>query len=165
MDHLLAAGVHGLLANGTMGGFAFLRDEEQLRSIATTVETVALLRQRIPRFRGIEVSNQDCVNLQTLIELMRPDPQFTIFTGSEFLIVVALQMGCHAGLHRVTAIDHGSGLVHDGLRGGVLELRSNIDVRIGHQLDHHDADHLLLGVHPKERSVRAAPAVAAIGPQ
>ena len=185
VDHLLTAGVHGVLANGTMGGFAFLRDEEQLRSIATTVEaisgripvigglgetstaravplarqiaaqgvdaisllppfyyyasqdqliayfsdiaaavdlplylydnpaltknhihpeTVALLRQRIPRFCGIKVSNQDCVNLQTLIELMRPDPQFTIFTGSEFLIVVALQMGCHGfvgGLHNL----------------------------------------------------------------
>jgi len=31
--YLLDAGVNGLLANGTMGGFAFLTDEEQLRAI------------------------------------------------------------------------------------------------------------------------------------
>jgi 4-hydroxy-tetrahydrodipicolinate synthase len=38
--YLLAAGVHGIFANGSMGGFAVLTDDEQLRSIATTVSEV-----------------------------------------------------------------------------------------------------------------------------
>ena len=185
VTHLVDAGVHGLLSNGTMGGFAFLRDEEQLRSIATTVETVngripvigglgdtstsravsrakeiqrlgvdaisilppfyfyatqqhlikyfsdiaaavtvpiylydnpvltknnihpetiAELRSRIPHLHGVKVSNQDCANLQTLIDLMRGDSEFSILTGSEFLIVVGLQMGCAGcvgGLHNI----------------------------------------------------------------
>jgi 4-hydroxy-tetrahydrodipicolinate synthase len=183
--YLVSAGVHGILANGTMGGFAFLTDDEQIKSIATTVEavggkipvigglgetstvravrmakriaaqgvdaisilppyyyfatqdnliswfsdiaaavdlpiylyenpvmtknyiqpaTIAALRSRIPHIKGIKVSNQDYVNLQTLIELMRADTEFSILTGSEFLIVVALQMGCHGcvgGLHNI----------------------------------------------------------------
>lgn len=185
VTYLMDAGVHGLLSNGTMGGFAFLRDEEQLRSIATTVETVngkipvlgglgdtstsravarakeierlgvdaisilppfyfyatqthlikyfsdiaaavsvpvylydnpvltknnihpetiAELRSRIPHLHGVKESNQDCANLQTLIELMRGDEEFSILTGSEFLIVVGLQMGCSGcvgGLHNI----------------------------------------------------------------
>ena len=32
-QYLLQAGVAGILANGTMGGFAFLTDEEQLRAL------------------------------------------------------------------------------------------------------------------------------------
>ena len=175
--YLVDAGVHGILANGTMGGFAFLPDDQQLRSISTTVdavnrrvpvigglgetstvravkmakriaaegvdalsllppfyyyatqehllayfsdiasaidlplflydnpvmtknhihpETVAKLRDRIPHLAGIKVSNQDFANLQTLVELMRADTGFSILTGSEFLIVAALQMGCQA---------------------------------------------------------------------
>jgi len=35
---LLSAGVHGILANGTMGGFAFLTDEEQIRAISIVVD-------------------------------------------------------------------------------------------------------------------------------
>jgi 4-hydroxy-tetrahydrodipicolinate synthase len=183
--YLLEGGVHALLANGTMGGFAFLTDDQQIRSIETTVEvvsrripvigglgetstaravamakrietagvdaistlppfyyfatqdhliayfseiaaavdlplflydnpvmtknhirpeTVAILRSQIPRMSGIKVSNQDFVNLQTLIELMRVDVEFSIFTGSEFLIFAALQTGCHGcvgGLHNI----------------------------------------------------------------
>ena len=38
--HVLNGGVHALLANGSMGGFAFLTNAEQLRSISTTVEEV-----------------------------------------------------------------------------------------------------------------------------
>lgn len=182
---LLDGGVHALLANGTMGGFAFLTNDQQIRSIETTVEaveqkvpvigglgetstaravalakrieaagvdaismlppfyyfatqdhliayfseiaaavdlplflydnpvmtknhiqpeTVAKLRRQIPRISGIKVSNQDFVNLQALIDLMRDDAEFSIFTGSEFLIVAALQLGCHGcvgGLHNI----------------------------------------------------------------
>lgn len=201
--YLVDAGVHGILANGTMGGFAFLKNEEQLRSIATTVEavngrvpvmgglgetstsravamakeiaaqgvdalsmlppfyfygtqdhlmayfseiaaavdipvylydnpvltknpihpeTIAKLRSRIPHLRGIKVSNQDCVNLQNILTLMKGDEEFSILTGSEFLIVVALQMGCHGcvgGLHNVCpriAVE-----LYEAYRGGDLE--------------------------------------------
>ena len=183
--YLVEAGVHGILANGTMGGFAFLSDVQQLHSISTTVgavngripvigglgetstaravkmakriaaegvdalsllppfyylatqehliayfsdiaaavdlplflydnpvmtknhiepATIATLRSRTPHLVGIKVSNQDYANLQALVELMRADARFSILTGSEFLIVVALQMGCHGfvgGLHNI----------------------------------------------------------------
>jgi dihydrodipicolinate synthase/N-acetylneuraminate lyase len=182
--YLLDAGVNGLLANGTMGGFAFLTDEEQLRAISIVVsevngtipvmgcigetstsrairkakqiaregvthltvlapfyffttqenlrsffldvaaatdlplflydnpvmtknsidpETVANLRQAIPHLAGIKESNQDCVNLQKVIDLNQSEA-FSILTGSEFLIFVGLQMGCDGfvgGLHNI----------------------------------------------------------------
>ncbi|HWQ54993.1 MAG TPA: dihydrodipicolinate synthase family protein [Bryobacteraceae bacterium] len=173
--YLVDAGVHGILSNGSMGGFAFLADDEQIRSVATTVaeangavpvigglgetstsravrmarrivaegvdylsvlppfyffatqeqliayfseiaaavdvpvflydnpvmtknniqpETVAELRRRVPRIVGIKVSNQDAVNLQNLLTLMKGDREFAVLTGSEFLVVMGLQMGC-----------------------------------------------------------------------
>jgi len=182
--YLVDAGVNAILANGTMGGFAFLTDEEQVRAVSVVVsevngaipvmggigetstsravrkakqiaqegvthltilapyyffatqdnlhaffseiaaavdlpiflydnpvltknsihpETVARLRQEIPHLVGIKESNQDCVNLQKLIELNASD-DFSILTGSEFLIVVGLQMGCDGfvgGLHNI----------------------------------------------------------------
>lgn len=185
VQHLLGGGVHGLFANGSMSGFAFLTDAEQMQAIETVLEesggkvpvmaglgetgtsravpraremarsgvdylsilppffffaqqehliayfseiasavdlpiliydnpsatknpvrpeTVAELRRRIPNIAGIKESNQDCVNLQKLIELMRGDENFSILTGSEFLILVGLQMGidgCVGGLHNL----------------------------------------------------------------
>lgn len=182
--YLVDAGVNGILANGTMGGFAFLTDEEQIRAVSIVVsevggaipvmggvgetstsravrkarqiaaegvthltllppyyffasqdhlygyfcdvaaavnlplfiydnpimtknhvqpETVARLRTDVPNIVGIKESNQDCLNLQKLIEL-NTAPGFSILTGSEFLIVVGLQMGCDGfvgGLHNV----------------------------------------------------------------
>jgi len=182
--YLVDAGVDGILANGTMGGFAFLTDEEQIRAVSVVVsevdgaipvmggigetsssravrkareiaregvthitilppyyffatqdnlyaffsevaaavdlpvflydnpaltknhihpETVARLRQDIPHLVGIKESNQDCANLLKLIELNGGD-DFSILTGSEFLIVVGLQMGCDGfvgGLHNI----------------------------------------------------------------
>ena len=183
--YLLAARVHGLFANGSMSGFAFLTDEEQLRAVATIVsevngavpvmggvgetstsravqkaraiaregvthltvlppfyflatqehltayfseiasavdlplflydnpvltkcsllpETVDALRRRIPNIVGIKVSDQDCANLQNLLHLTRDGSGFSVLTGSEFLILVALQMGCDGcvgGLHNI----------------------------------------------------------------
>jgi len=183
--YLIDAGVHGILANGTMGGFAFLTDEEQIRAISIVVEevngvipvmgglgetstsravrkakqiakegvthlsilppfyfyatqehhlayfseiaaavdlpiflydnpvltknpilpeTVVELRRRIPAIAGIKESNQDIFNLQTLLDLTSGEEDFSVLTGSEFLIVVALQMGCSGfvgGLHNV----------------------------------------------------------------
>jgi len=182
--YLLDAGVSGILANGTMGGFAFLTDEEQIRAISIVVsevngtvpvmggigetstsravrkakeivregvdhltvltpfyfpatqenlysyfsdvaaavdlpiflydnpvmtknnihpETVLRLREDIPHIVGIKESNQDCINLQKLLELNSSD-NFSILTGSEFLIVVGLEMGCDGfigGLHNI----------------------------------------------------------------
>lgn len=184
--YLLDAGVHGILANGTMGGFAFLTDEEQIRAISIVVsevngaipvmgglgetstsravckakqiaregvthisvlppfyfftaqehliayyseiaaavdlpifvydnptltknpihpQTVAELRRSIPNIVGIKESNQDCSNLQCLLALMKSESEFSVLTGSEFLIVVGLQMGCDgftAGLHNLS---------------------------------------------------------------
>lgn len=183
--YLISAEVHGILANGSMGGFAFLTDEEQIRAISIVVEevngvvpvmgglgetstsravrkakqiaregvthlsilppfyfyatqehlvayfseiaaavdlpiflydnpvltknpihpeTVVELRRRIPAIAGIKESNQDIFNLQTLIDLTSDEEDFSVLTGSEFLIVVALQMGCSGfvgGLHNV----------------------------------------------------------------
>lgn len=182
--YLVDAGVNGLLANGSMGGFAFLSDDDQARAVSVVVsevngaipvmgcigetgtrrailkakqiaregvthltflapfyflatqenlrsffmdvaaatdlpvflydnpvltknhihpETVAALRHKIPHLAGIKESKEDCVNLQKLIELNRSE-SFSILTGSEFLILVGLQMGCDGfvgGLHNL----------------------------------------------------------------
>jgi 4-hydroxy-tetrahydrodipicolinate synthase len=182
--YLVDAGVNGILANGTMGGFAFLTDEEQIRAVSIVVsevngqipvmgcigetstsrairkakqiakegvdqltilapyyffatqdnlynyfsdiagavdlpvylydnpvmtknhihpETVARLRADVSHIVGIKESNQDYTNLQKLIDLNKSD-DFCILTGSEFLIVVGLQMGCDGfigGLHNI----------------------------------------------------------------
>lgn len=50
LDFLLAAGVDGLFANGSMGGFAFLADDVQLDTIAATVTHVD---GRVPVFAGV----------------------------------------------------------------------------------------------------------------
>ncbi|MHB1022216.1 MAG: dihydrodipicolinate synthase family protein [Acidobacteriaceae bacterium] len=183
--YLLDAGCHGLFANGSMSGFAFLSDREQSRAIATVVETaeakvpvmaglgemsttravqrareiaslgvthitllspifyiaqqehliryfsdiaaavdlpivlydnpvltknpihpetILELRQRVPNLVGVKESNQDCVNLQRLLDLTKGDESFSVLTGSEFLIVVGLQMGvdgCVGGVHNI----------------------------------------------------------------
>jgi 4-hydroxy-tetrahydrodipicolinate synthase len=203
-QYLLQAGVSAILANGTMGGFAFLTDDEQLRAVSIIVdevngtvpvlggvgetstsravrkakqirecgvtylsvlppyyfyatqphliaffseiasavdlpiflydnpvmtknpihpETVAELRRRIPKIVGIKESNQDCVNLQTLLELTGGDEEFSILTGSEFLIVVALQMGCSGfvgGLHNLCP--HLAVALYKAFREGKLEV-------------------------------------------
>lgn len=183
--YLLDAGVHGLFVNGSMGGFAFMTDTEQVRAIATVAsetngavpvmaglgdtstsravaqarriaregvdfltvlppfffmatqqhlkayfseiaaavdlpillydnpvltknpilpETIAELRTSVPHIVGIKESNQDCINLQTVLRLVGGDPDFSVLTGSEFLAFVHLQMGvdgCIGGLYNV----------------------------------------------------------------
>ena len=51
--YLIEAGVNALLANGSMGGFAFLTDEEQVRSVAITVSEV---NKAIPVIGGPSLS-------------------------------------------------------------------------------------------------------------
>jgi 4-hydroxy-tetrahydrodipicolinate synthase len=191
--YLLAAGVDAIFANGSMGGFAFLTDDEQIRSIAATVAevnravpvigglgetstsravrmarrivaegvdylsvlppfyflatqehliaffsevaaaadipillydnpaltknpiqpaTIAKLQQDIPHLAGIKISNPDYANLQTVLHLTRHDPNFSVVTGHEFLILAGLQMGC------------------DGCVGGVQNLCPHIAVAL-----------------------------------
>ncbi len=183
--HLLNAGANGIFANGSMGGFAFMTDEEQVRAIRIVVEevngavpvmgglgdtstsravpkareivkagvthltvlapyffiptqeqviayfseiaaavdrpliiydnpvmtkchirpeTVAELKRQVPSIVGVKESNEDCCNLQEVLRLTRGDPGFSVLTGSESLILVALQMGCDGfigGLHNL----------------------------------------------------------------
>jgi dihydrodipicolinate synthase/N-acetylneuraminate lyase len=185
--YLLGSGVHGLFVNGSMGGFAFMTDTEQIRAIATVVsetnravpvmaglgesstsravaqarrvaregadfltvlpplfflttqqhliayfseiasavdlpillydnpvltknpiepDTIASLRHNVRHIVGVKESNQDCVNLQRLLQLVRGDAGFSVLTGSEFLAFVHLQMGvdgCIGGLYNVCA--------------------------------------------------------------
>jgi dihydrodipicolinate synthase/N-acetylneuraminate lyase len=101
----------------------FLYDNPALTKNNIHPATVATLRSRIPHLRGIKVSNQDCVNLQALIDLMRSDGNFSILTGSEFLIVVGLQMGCRGfvgGLHNVCP--HIAVELYNAFRAGDLEM-------------------------------------------
>jgi len=81
----------------------FLYDNPVMTKNSVHPETVARLREEIPHLVGTKESNQDCVNLQKLIELNQSE-NFSILTGSEFLIVVGLQMGCDGfvgGLHNL----------------------------------------------------------------
>jgi 4-hydroxy-tetrahydrodipicolinate synthase len=200
--YLLEGGVHGLFANGTMGGFACLTDDEQVRSVSITLDevqgrvpvlagvgetgtsravllarriaqegvsclavlppfyflatqehliayfseiaaavdlplflydnpvltkngilpqTIATLREKIPHLVGIKVSNQDMVNLQAVLSLTQGDAEFSVLTGSEFLIVVALQMGCSGavgGLHNLCP--HMAVALYDAFQEGRL---------------------------------------------
>jgi 4-hydroxy-tetrahydrodipicolinate synthase len=59
--YLLNGGVHALLANGSMGGFAFLTDDEQVRSVGITVSEV---NHAIPVIGGIgETSTNRAVRM------------------------------------------------------------------------------------------------------
>jgi len=85
-------------------------------------ETVDKLRRNIPHIVGIKESNQDCVNLQTLLDLVSDDPNFSVLTGSEFLIVVGLQMGCAGfvgGLYNICP--HLAVALYDAFCAGDLE--------------------------------------------
>lgn len=67
-------------------------------------EIVAELRCRIPSLVGVKKSNKDCVNLQYLLEVMHDVDGFSVLTGSEFIVVVGLEMGCAGavgGLHNL----------------------------------------------------------------
>ena len=183
--HVLSAGMQGVLVNGSMGGFPWLTDEQQVEAARIVVdeaagaapvlagvgeggsrrardkvraltaakvdgvvilppsfiaptepemrtffsglaetaeipvliydnpirthchvrpETIAALRQAHPNIVGVKESNQDCFNLQTLLDLVGDDDDFSVLTGSEGLLLVSLRMGCHGsigGLHNV----------------------------------------------------------------
>jgi 4-hydroxy-tetrahydrodipicolinate synthase len=67
-------------------------------------ETIAELHNAHPNLVGVKESNQDCLNLQQLLTVMRPFPSFAVMTGSESLMLAGLRMGCHGsigGLHNL----------------------------------------------------------------
>jgi 4-hydroxy-tetrahydrodipicolinate synthase len=59
--YLLDGGVHSVFSNGSMGGFAFLTEDEQIRSIATTLDEV---NGRVPVLGGVgETSTSRAVKM------------------------------------------------------------------------------------------------------
>jgi 4-hydroxy-tetrahydrodipicolinate synthase len=72
----------------------FLYDNPVLTKNHIQPDTIARLHQQIPHLAGIKISNSDYANLQTVLQLTRHDPNFSVVTGHEFLILVGLQMGC-----------------------------------------------------------------------
>jgi len=175
IEYILSAGVQGLLANGSMGGFAFLTDEQQVSAVAATVgfvsgrvpviggvgetgtrraiakarsleregvdaisilppyyfiaqqrqliewfgdvaasvqipvflydnpaltknpihpATICELVRTVPNVAGVKISNQDMVNLQTLLHSLKQERRISVLTGSEHLALAGLQLGC-----------------------------------------------------------------------
>ncbi|HEY8551588.1 MAG TPA: dihydrodipicolinate synthase family protein [Vicinamibacterales bacterium] len=74
IDFLLDAGVHGLFANGSMGGFAFLPDAVQFQTIARTVERTA---GRVPVLAGVSDTSTTRV-LARLREVQRLEPDAVV---------------------------------------------------------------------------------------
>ena len=69
--YLLGAGVDAIFANGTMGGFAFLTDDQQIRSVATTVEEVD---KEVPVMAGLgETSTSRAVRMAKRLAAEGPD--------------------------------------------------------------------------------------------
>ncbi|MCX6623800.1 MAG: dihydrodipicolinate synthase family protein [Acidobacteria bacterium] len=206
--YLLDGGVDAVFSNGGMGGFAFLTADEQIRSIATTVDevngrvpvlggvgetstsravemvkrvaaqgvdcitvlppfyylatqdhlyayfsevaaatdlplviydnpvlsknpvhpaTLARLREAVPHLVGVKISNSDYANLQEILRLTPPGPSFSVLTGHEFLILVALQMGCDGfvgGLHNICP--HLAVHLYDAFRAGDMALAKKL---------------------------------------
>lgn len=64
--YLLSAGVHALLTNGTMGGFAFLTDDQQIRAVSIVVDEVS---GAVPVMGGVgETSTSRAVQKARAIE-------------------------------------------------------------------------------------------------
>ena len=69
--YLLSAGVDAIFANGTMGGFAFLTDDEQIRSVATTLTEV---NRAVPVMAGMgETSTSRAVRMVKRLAAEGPD--------------------------------------------------------------------------------------------
>ena len=62
------------------------------------------MRKEYRNIVGVKESNQDCFNLQTLLEAVGDDEELSVLTGSDALLLLALRMGRHGsigGLHSV----------------------------------------------------------------
>ncbi len=86
---VLEAGVHALYANGSMGGFAFLTDDEQVRSVGIIVSAA---RGRVPVIAGVgETGTARALRLARRIAREGPDyiallPPFYYLARQEHLI-------------------------------------------------------------------------------
>src|SRR3954453_11404231 len=86
--YLLSAGVDAIFANGTMGGFAFLTEEEQIRSVAITVSEV---NGAVPVLAGVgETSTSRAVRLAKRLAAEGPNvlsllPPFYFLATQEHL--------------------------------------------------------------------------------
>ena len=70
-QYLLGAGVDAIFANGTMGGFAFLTDDQQVRSVAATVAEV---NKAVPVMAGMgETSTSRAVRMARRLAAEGPD--------------------------------------------------------------------------------------------
>jgi 4-hydroxy-tetrahydrodipicolinate synthase len=71
VEFLLAAGVHGLFANGSMGGFAFLDDAVQLACIEASI---AAVDHRVPVLAGVaDTSTGRALRRLRATTALRPD--------------------------------------------------------------------------------------------
>jgi dihydrodipicolinate synthase/N-acetylneuraminate lyase len=69
--YLLGAGVDVIFANGTMGGFAFLTDDEQIRSVSTSISEV---NGAVPVMAGMgETSTSRAVRMAKRLAAEGPD--------------------------------------------------------------------------------------------
>src|SRR5215472_2549285 len=86
--YLIDGGVHPLFANGTMGGFAFLTDTEQLRAIETVVDEA---QGKLPVMAGLgETSTSRAVPraremTRTGVQFLSVLPPFYFFASQEHL--------------------------------------------------------------------------------
>src|SRR5690606_29575222 len=71
VEFLLAAGVHGLFANGSMGGFAFLDDAVPLACIEASI---AAVDHRVPVLAGVaDTSTGRALRRLRATTALRPD--------------------------------------------------------------------------------------------
>lgn len=76
VEFLLAQRVHGIFANGSMGGFAFLPDEVQFKTIQAVAEAVA---GRVPVLAGVsETSVERFTEKSRIVEQMEIDAMVVI---------------------------------------------------------------------------------------
>lgn len=87
--YLLDAGVNAIFSNGSMGGFAFLEDDEQVRSVGITVSEV---NRQVPVMGGVgETSTSRAVKLAKRIAAQGVDylsilPPFYYLANQDHLI-------------------------------------------------------------------------------
>src|SRR5947209_2390286 len=85
--YLVDSGVHGLLANGTMGGFAHLEKSELVRALEIILEEV---RGRVPVIANVgETGTKRAIQTAREFEVLRPDylailsPYYFLMTQQE----------------------------------------------------------------------------------
>src|ERR1041384_3522456 len=84
--YLMDGGVHALFANGTMGGFAFMTDDEQIRAIETVVDE-ANGRLRVMAGLGETSTSRAVPRARAMarmgVQFLSVLPPFYFFAGQE----------------------------------------------------------------------------------